>query len=71
MTRSNLIEIEVTLHHETKPDNPDEGAVLVSLDGDRKRAVWVPKSRCQREHKRGDVFVLTLSELLAQEKGLC
>lgn len=70
MTRSTIIDLEVQLHHETKPESEDEGAFLVSLDGDRKRAVWIPKSAAQIEHKGRGVVKLTLSEALALEKGL-
>lgn len=68
--KSDLVEIECQLHHETKPGNPDEGAFLVSLDGDRKRAVWVPKSICQIGAQDRSSVTLTMSERTAVDKGL-
>ena len=70
MTRSDLVDIKVILHHETSPGEENEGAYLVSTDF--KDKVWVPKSRCQLEG--GDPprkeATLTLSQSLAEEKGL-
>lgn len=67
--RSDLIDIEVWLHHETSVGIEDEGAYLVSLD--HKTKVWVPKKACEFERKsktgRG---ILTLPERLAVDKGL-
>ena len=63
--KSDLIDIAVTLHHET------ERALLVSDDGDCNMAVWIPKSSCEIEKHRNrkDVWTLTLPERLALEKG--
>lgn len=57
--RSDLIECAVQLHHETPK------AWLVSDDGEKENAVWIPKS--QAEMANG---LLTLPEWLAKEKGL-
>lgn len=57
--RSDLIDCAVQLHHETPK------AWLVSDDGDKARAVWIPKS--QAEFADG---VVTMPEWLAKEKGL-
>ena len=57
--KSDLIDCAVQLHHET------EKAWLVSDDGERDHAVWIPKS--QAELADG---VLTLPEWLATDKGL-
>lgn len=57
--RSNLIDCAVHLHHET------ERAMLVSDTGDKRDAVWIPKS--QAELADG---VLTIPEWLAIEKDL-
>lgn len=57
--KSDLIDCAVQLHHETPK------AWLVSDDGDRKRAVWIPKS--QAEFAEG---VITMPEWLAKDKGL-
>lgn len=68
--KSDLIDVDVHLHHETKLGNPDEGAFLVSVDGDRKRAIWIPKSLCQIGEKKGNQVTLTMSEWTATDKGL-
>lgn len=57
--KSDLIDCAVQLHHETPK------AWLVSDDGDRTKAVWIPKS--QAEFENG---ILTMPEWLAKEKGL-
>jgi hypothetical protein len=62
--RSNLIDIEVTVHHETPM------AFLVSVDGDRENAVWVPKSVVELDNNHGDGCVLTAPRLFLEEKGL-
>lgn len=64
MGNSDLIDVTVQLHHETPK------AVLVSDDGDRENAVWLPLSQCEIEHKRSGIVVVTLPEWLAIEKGL-
>jgi hypothetical protein len=70
VSKSDLIDIECVLHHETKPQSEDDGAFLVSIDGERKGAVWVPKSAAQVERISRGTVKLTLSERLATEKGL-
>lgn len=68
--RSNLTDIEVEVHHET------EKAILVSLDGEKENAQWLPKSKVEIEfdastlRKRRRVAVVTLPVGLAKEKGL-
>lgn len=64
MTRSNIIDIEVELHHRT------ERAALVSLDGDRERAVWLPLSQIEIEVLPGPLSIVSLPERLAIDKGL-
>lgn len=64
--RSDLVDIDITLHHET------EKAYLVSSDVSTPEKIWVPKSLCELDggdppRKRG---TLTLSQSLAEEKGL-
>lgn len=68
--KSDLHKIEVQLHHETEVGSDDKGAVLVSLDGDRKRAVWVPKSNCELTKQRGGLAILEAPEWLLVDKGL-
>ena len=66
MSRSDLTDIEVHMHHRTAK------AVLVSTDGDSDNAVWIPLSACEIDpHERlSNVYVLTCRENLAVEKGL-
>lgn len=59
-----LIDLDLHLHHET------EKAILVSDDGERENAVWIPKSLCEFETAVGDIVKVTLSERTATEKGL-
>jgi hypothetical protein len=67
--RSDLIDIAVIIHHETKPGKPDAGAILVS-DGDRKKAVWLPKSAVEIERRPRGEAIVTMPERLAIDKGL-
>ena len=62
--RSRLTDIDVHVHHQT------DKAILVSTDGDRKAAVWIPLATCEIEMGCGKQGVLTLEEDLAIEKGL-
>lgn len=76
--RSDLIDLSLALHHQT------EKAVLVSIDGDERKAQWIPKSRCEVEQHSSFIrgrckdgspigcrsVTVTLSERLAKEKGL-
>lgn len=52
-------------------DNDNDGAILVQLDGGGPK-VWLPRSAVEIEYKRGSTTVatVTLSETLAEEKGL-
>ncbi len=61
------VDLEVMIHHET------EAAVLVSLDGEREHAVWLPKASCEFEERIrvGKAQIITTYESLAIEKGLC
>ena len=62
--RSNLIDVEVTLVAETPQ------AVRVSPDGERRNAIWLPKSQCEVERGKGVLATVTLPEWLAIQKGL-
>jgi hypothetical protein len=67
--KSDLLDLDVVKHHET------EKAYLVSLDGERDKAVWVPKEPCEFQAgasvRPGRTYgILTLPERLAIEKGL-
>lgn len=61
--KSDLVECAVQLHHETAR------AWLVSDDGERDGAVWIPKSQAEIEEKNGH-HELTCPEWLALDKGL-
>lgn len=63
-TRSDLTDITVHLHQET------ERAILVSDDGDRDKAVWLPKSQVEYVAKPGGICEVSLPEWLATERGL-
>ncbi|SDQ98658.1 hypothetical protein SAMN05519103_00314 [Rhizobiales bacterium GAS113] len=62
--KSDLIDVTVQLHHET------EKAILVSDDGDRHKAVWLPHSQIEVERKERGVIIVTMPECLAIDKGL-
>lgn len=63
--KSDLIDVTVKLHHET------DKAILVSDDGDRAKAVWLPLSQVEVERtKQSGIVVVTLPEWLATDKGL-
>lgn len=62
--KSDLVDLTVQLHHTT------DRAVLVSLDGDRAKAVWVPLSQCEVETRPRGIVILTMPESMAIEKGL-
>jgi hypothetical protein len=68
--RSDLHDLEVYVHVETQPHDPDHGALRVSLDGDEKKAVWLPKSQVTFEKKTFRTGVVTVPERLLYEKGL-
>lgn len=67
--RSDLIDLAIFIHHETKAGKPGEGAILVSDEGERQRADWLPKSAVEIERKINATTV-TMPECLAIEKGL-
>jgi len=62
--RSDLVDLTVQLHHAT------DWAVLVSDDGDRAKAVWIPLAQCEVEKRPNGIAVVTMPEWLATEKGL-
>lgn len=67
LMKSDLVDLEVALHHQT------DKAYLVSTTGDRKDAVWLPKSACELEDqgsRNPGIYTLTLPQSLATEKGL-
>lgn len=75
MSKSDLTDITLALHHET------EKAILVSETGDEKKAIWIPKSQCEVERtgkfvegqigsKKYPVVIVTMPEWQAINKGL-
>lgn len=64
MMKSDLLDLKVMRHAET------ERAVLVSDDGDSKKAVWLPKQNVEIENGPHGTVTITLPEWLALEKGL-
>ena len=69
MTR--LTDIDVMVHHATRNSDGSLKAILVSTDGDRDSAVWLPAAVV--EFNEGDEFGkanITLPERLALDKDL-
>ena len=62
--KSDLFDLDVELHVDTGK------AVLVSTDGKKENAVWLPSSQIEIERKFGVIYTVTLPEWLAVEKGL-
>jgi hypothetical protein len=62
--KSDLVTISMSLHHRT------ERAILVSDDGERDKAVWIPKSQCEFEETSPGIVEVTMSERTALDKGL-
>lgn len=61
-----LVDLEFELHHET------ERAILVSVDGNRAGAVWLPKSAIEFSARRDrpTIIDVTMPESMAIAKGL-
>ncbi|TPN44419.1 hypothetical protein FJ981_27880 [Mesorhizobium sp. B1-1-4] len=64
MGKSDLIDVTVQLHHET------DRAVLVSDDGERESAIWIPLSQCEVLKRPNGIAIVTMPEWLALDKGL-
>lgn len=62
--RSDLVDLEVQIHGET------DHAVKISLDGDRAKAVWVPRSQIEIERTSGKFATVTMPEWLAADRKL-
>lgn len=77
---SDLIDVTMCLHAESKRGQKDQGAIRVSSDGDDAKAQWLPKSQCEfaltgkrQRSKQGpgvEIVTVTLPEWMAKEKGL-
>ena len=64
--KSDLIDVTLQLHHKT------DKAILVSDDGNRAKAIWLPVAHIEMEPMPGKagIVVVTLPEWLANDKGL-
>lgn len=81
---SDLHDLALVFHHETRAGKPDDGALLASIDGHESKAVWLPKSQIEFKptgsyvtgyRKNGQAVklvavVVTLPEWLAVKNGL-
>ena len=65
MAANDMTEVMLHKHHETS------GAYLFSDDGERKKAVWVPKSQCGEitPTRDSNIFQVEMPEWLATDKG--
>lgn len=60
-----IIDLSMQLHHET------DAALLLSDDGERDNAVWIPKSWVEDvDRTRDPIIEISLPEWLALKKGL-
>lgn len=67
MAKSDLVDLTMQLHADSK------AAILVSDDGDKAKAVWLPKSQIEwirHESYGSNIVIVTLPEWLALDKGL-
>lgn len=70
--RSDLVDLDVILHRETYPGEPEQGAYLVESPTSSPRKEWVPKSVTEVEwHDRvRKTATITLPQSWAESKGL-
>lgn len=62
--RSDLVDLLLIKVHET------DKAILFKESDDEEGGTWLPKSSIEVQHKRGNIYEVTLPEYLAHEKGL-
>lgn len=77
---SDLVDLTLCLHAESKRGLKDQGAIRVSSDGDDAKAVWLPKYECEfsltgrrQRSKQGpyvEIVTVTCPQWRAKEKGL-
>lgn len=77
---SDLVDVTLCLHAESRRGLKGQGAIRVSSDGDDAKAQWLPKSQCEfvltgrrQRSKQGpgvEIVTVTCPEWLAKEKGL-
>lgn len=70
--RSELVDLEATIHWTTKPGEENEGAYLVETAESSPRKEWVPKSVAELEWKdqRRKSATITMPRVIAESKGL-
>lgn len=73
--RSDLIDIDVVVHHETTKlkEGEDHGAWFVSTDVSTPKKIWIPKSMCEiseRQPAPSKSAMMAISQAYAEEKGL-
>jgi hypothetical protein len=61
---SDLHEVTVQVHHKTAK------AILVSDDGDKNKAKWLPLSQCEVEDLKDGIAIITAPIWLFRDKGL-
>ena len=61
-----LIELDLELHD----DDSAKDAILVSDDGNRETAVWLPRSQISIFEESPSLISVEMPEWLAMEKGL-
>ena len=59
-----VVDVEVQIHVRT------DRAILVSLDGDKDNAVWLPLSAAQVQSQKGRIVEVEVQEWLAKDRGL-
>lgn len=64
MTRANLTDLTVTIHAKTP------AAIMVSDDGEREHACWLPLAHTEINTQRGITAEITIPEWLAKDRGL-
>lgn len=62
--KSDILDLDVQVHAKT-----DRG-LMVSADGDKEKAVWLPLSQIEVDMRGNGVAVIAIPEWLALEKGL-
>lgn len=59
-----LTDIMMHLHYQTA------NAIMVSDDGDKEKAIWLPKSQVEFTEPKNNITEVTMPTWLAKEKGL-
>ena len=62
--RANLTDLTVTIHAQTT------AAIMVSDDGEREHACWLPLSETEVNERKGAIAEITIPEWLAKDRGL-